>query len=81
MLAGLAAEFLCLGLLAGVLAAFAATAVEAALAKYIFNLDVVINTQVWLIAPPLCALVVTACGLLGTRPALRAPPVTVLQRA
>jgi putative ABC transport system permease protein len=81
ILAGLSAEFICLGLLTGLLAAFAATAVEAVLASLIFKMDIVVNPRVWLIAPLVCTVVVTACGLAGTRRALRTPPVTVLGRA
>lgn len=81
ILAGLSAEFICLGLLTGVLAAFAATAVEAVLASLIFKMDIVVNPRVWLIAPLVCTVVVTVCGLAGTRRALLTPPMTVLGRA
>ncbi|MEJ2761979.1 MAG: FtsX-like permease family protein, partial [Gammaproteobacteria bacterium] len=80
ILAGLAAEFLCLGLLTGILAAFAATLVEATLAQYVFKMDVVVNPLVWLIAPLVCTAVITVFGLAGTRRVLRTPPLAVLRR-
>lgn len=79
ILAGLGAEFACLGLLTGLLAAVAATGVEAALAHYVFRMDIIINPLLWLIAPLASTVVITACGLLGTRSVLRTPPLAVLR--
>ena len=80
ILAGLAAEFASLGLLTGILAAFAATLVEAVLAQHVFKMDVVVNPLVWLIAPLVCTAVITVFGLAGTRHVLRTPPLAVLRR-
>ena len=79
ILASLSAEFLTLGLIAGVLAAFAATVVELALAEFVFKIDIAINPWVWLIAPTVCTVVTVAGGLAGTRAALREPPMQVLR--
>ncbi|MEX2525769.1 MAG: FtsX-like permease family protein [Gammaproteobacteria bacterium] len=80
ILAGLIAEFVCLGLLTGILAAFAATVVEVLLAEYVFKMHIVINPLVWIIAPLASTLIITACGLLGMRSVLNTPPMTVLRR-
>jgi len=80
ILAGLAAEFICIGMIAGVLAAFSATLVEVVLAKYVFNMDIVINYLVWLIAPLACTAVILAAGLAGTWRVLSTPPMILLRQ-
>ena len=80
ILAGLTAEFLCLGLLTGLLSALAASAIALILAEYVFNIDAVINPAIWLIAPLSCCIIIVLAGLLGTRQALSSSPVTVLRR-
>jgi putative ABC transport system permease protein len=80
ILSSLVAEFLCLGLIAGVLAAFAATVVESILAKYVFRMDIIINPWVWLIAPVVCVMVIVIGGLAGTQKVLYTPPIVVLRR-
>ena len=79
ILAILTAEFLFIGLIAGVLAAISATLVEFILAKYVFNLEVTINFWVWLIAPLICTIVVVIGGLTGTRKVLNTPPIVALR--
>lgn len=79
ILGGLSAEFACLGLLTGILAAFAATAVEATLSHFVFRMDVTVDPLVWLIAPLVCTAVIVAAGLMGTRSVLRTPPLAVLR--
>ncbi|MBF8269454.1 MAG: FtsX-like permease family protein [Gammaproteobacteria bacterium] len=79
ILASLIAEFLCLGLAAGVLAAFAATIIEAVLAEFIFRMEIVINPWVWLIAPSICLLLIVSGGLAGTRKVLKTPPMVALR--
>lgn len=79
ILASLSAEFLTLGLIAGILAAFAATLVELALAEFVFKIDIAINPWVWLIAPIVCTVIIVAGGLIGTRAALKEPPMQVLR--
>ena len=79
IVASLSAEFFTLGMIAGILAAFAATIIELALAEYVFKIDISINPWVWLIAPIVCTVIIVAGGLLGTRSALREPPMQVLR--
>ncbi len=81
ILAGLAAEFVCIGLIAGILAAFSATLVEVILAKYVFNMDIVINYLVWLIAPLACTAIITTAGLAGTWRVLSTPPILALRQS
>ncbi len=80
ILASLAAEFVTLGLIAGVLAAFSATGVELLLAKFVLKIDVSINPWVWLIAPAICTLVILIGGLAGTRKVMNTPPMLVLKK-
>ncbi|MBT7950293.1 MAG: FtsX-like permease family protein [Gammaproteobacteria bacterium] len=80
ILASLAAEFITLGLIAGVLAAFAASAVELLLAEFVLKIDVAINPWVWIIAPVVSTLVIVAGGLIGTRKVLNTPPMLVLRK-
>jgi len=42
-------------------------------------MDIIINPLLWLIAPLASTVVITACGLLGTRSVLRTPPLAVLR--
>ena len=80
LLAGLLAEFACLGLIAGVIAGLTATVAEILLAEYVFNMDVVINPWVWLITPILCTSIIVIGGLAGTYKVLSTPPVLALRR-
>ena len=75
------AEFLCLGLAAGILAAFAASIVEVVLTEAVFRMDVVINPWVWLIAPLTCVSLIILAGLAGTRKVLKTPPIVALRNA
>ncbi len=80
ILAGLAAEFICIGMIAGILAAWSATLVEVILAKYVFKMDIVVNYLVWLIAPLSCTAIITIAGLAGTWRVLSTPPVIALRQ-
>lgn len=80
ILAGLTAEFVCLGLLTGLLSALAASAIALILAEFVFNIKAVINPVIWLVAPLSCCLIIVLAGLLGTRKALSSSPMTVLRR-
>lgn len=80
ILAGLTAEFVCLGLLTGLLSALAASAIALILAEFVFNIEAVINPVIWLVAPLGCCLIIVLAGLLGTRKALSSSPMTVLRR-
>ena len=81
ILSSLVAEFLCLGLAAGILAAFAASIVEAVLTHAVFRMDIVINPWVWLIAPLVCVTLIVFAGLAGTRKVLSTPPIVALRNA
>ncbi len=76
---GLIMEFLCIGALAGFLAAFSASFVELILAKFVFNMDIVVDYRLWLVAPVVCALIITVTGLAGTRRVLYTPPMQALK--
>ncbi len=77
--AGLIMEFLCIGALAGFLAAFSASFVELILARFVFNMDIIVDYRLWLVAPIVCALIITTAGLAGTRRVLYTPPMQALK--
>jgi putative ABC transport system permease protein len=76
---GLAVEFTALGTLAGLLAAFGATAVGWVVAEQAFELDYSLNPWLWLTGCIAGAAVVGFCGTLATRGAVNEPPVAVLR--
>jgi len=80
ILSTLTAEFICIGLIAGILSAFSATLVELVLAEFVFNMDITINYLVWVIAPVVCTAVIVVGGLAGTRHVLYTPPIVVLRQ-
>ena len=80
IIASLTAEFLTLGLIAGVIAAISATVVELLLAEYVLKIDIAINLWVWLFAPAICIFIVVIGGLAGTRKVLLTPPMQVLRK-
>jgi putative ABC transport system permease protein len=77
---GLIMEFLSIGLIAGVLAAISATLIEALLAKYVFNMSIIINIKIWFIAPLICTFIIVAVGMAGTRRVLFTPPIVTLRQ-
>lgn len=79
ILQGVAAEFLTLGSLSGVLAAFGATALGWALAHYAFKLDYGVSPLLWPLGLVAGALIVGVAGTLATRRAVSEPPVAVLR--
>lgn len=79
ILASLAAEFVCLGLAAGLLAAVAASIIEAVLSDMVFRMDIVVNPWAWLISPLVCVSLIVAGGLAGTRKVLNTPPIVALR--
>jgi putative ABC transport system permease protein len=76
---GLLAEFLTLGLLAGLVGAIAATATGAALALEVFDISYRINPWLWLLGAGGGAAGVGFAGWLGTRGVLDHPPVDSLR--
>jgi len=79
LVAGLLTEFGLLGLLAGLLAAFAASAAGLVLAREVFHLNYTINPLLWLIGPVAGALGIGLFGFLGTRRVLNVPPLATLR--
>lgn len=74
------AEFILIGLLAGTVAALAATGLGYALATRVFHLPYQFNPWLWVIALAAGVLGVTLAGWLGTRGVLRTPPLQTLGR-
>jgi putative ABC transport system permease protein len=79
ILKGIAAEFITLGALAGILAALGATAISYALSVEVFDLDFVPDASLWLTGLLLGAALVGITGTLATRRAVTEPPVVVLR--
>jgi putative ABC transport system permease protein len=75
-----AAEFLLLGMLAGVLGAAGATAIGWALAQHVFNIPFSANPRVWVYGIVGGALAVLVAGWIGTRETVREPPLTILRQ-
>jgi putative ABC transport system permease protein len=74
------AEFVLIGLLAGTVAALAATGLGYALATRIFHLPYQLNPWLWIIALIAGVLGVSLAGWLGVRGVLRQPPLKTLGR-
>jgi putative ABC transport system permease protein len=79
ILQGIAVEFIALGSLAGVLAAFGATAVGFVIAERVFQLDYTVDPLLWIAGLVVGSLVVGLTGTLATRKAVNEPPVVVLR--
>ena len=79
ILQGVAVEFLTLGSLSGILAAFGATALGWALAHYAFKLEYGVSPLLWPLGLMAGALIVGIAGTLATRRAVSEPPVSVLR--
>jgi putative ABC transport system permease protein len=77
---GLAAEFVALGLVAGVLAALVASAMGYILADRIFHFTYTPSVGLWLTAVAGAAGGIGIAGVWGTRSVLRYPPLRALQR-
>ncbi|WP_455198699.1 ABC transporter permease [Kaarinaea lacus] len=77
---GLAAEFVTLGSLAGLLAAVLASALGFGIANYVLELDYITNPWLWIGGLLLGGLGVGLAGILGTRQVINSPPLKVLRR-
>jgi putative ABC transport system permease protein len=75
---GLIAEFAVLGLLAGLIAAFAAQALAWVLAVQVFELPYGPRPLLWLVGAVAGGVIVTAAGWLSLRSVLKTPPRIVL---
>ncbi len=80
ILSGLIAEFVCLGLVTGLLSAVAASVIEIILAEFVFKIDIVVNPLIWIIAPISCCLLIVVTGLFGTREVLSSSPMTIIRK-
>lgn len=80
VLRGVAAEFVALGLLAGVLAATAASIAEYFLATELFNLKYDFDAAVWVLGLFAGALLVGLAGTLATRSVVSTPPAATLRQ-
>jgi putative ABC transport system permease protein len=81
VLSGVAAEFLAIGLLAGVLAASGATLAGYLLAENLFDLEYRFSPQLWLAGPLLGMLFVGVSGMVATWRVITHAPVNVLRTA
>jgi putative ABC transport system permease protein len=80
VLRGVAAEFVALGLLAGVLAATCASVAEYFLATELFDLKYDFDALVWGVGLGAGAILVGVAGTFATRSVVRTPPVTTLRQ-
>ncbi|MCL5669337.1 MAG: ABC transporter permease, partial [Gammaproteobacteria bacterium] len=81
LVAGLAAEFLLLGALAGLMAAFAASVLAYVLAERVLHLPYGFNVWIWLTGLAGGGAGVALAGVLGMLPATRHPPIATLRAA
>ncbi|HVC01314.1 MAG TPA: FtsX-like permease family protein [Steroidobacteraceae bacterium] len=79
VLKGVAAEFIALGFLSGLLAASGATAIGWLLARRLFSLDYTPDPKVWLIGVACGTVLVGASGTLAARRVVNAPPIEGLR--
>jgi len=78
---GLAAEFVLLGLLSGLVASVCAAAIGYMLATQVFSLDYHINIVLWFVGLFGGAVGIGLAGLLGTRQVLSKPPLQVIKNS
>jgi len=81
VLSGVAAEFLAIGLLAGILAASGATLAGFLLAENLFDLEYRFSLELWLAGPLLGMLFVGVSGMVATWRVITHAPVNVLRTA
>jgi putative ABC transport system permease protein len=75
------AEFAVLGLIAGLLGSFGATAIGWTLATRVFQLDFVWNAWIWVAGPALGLVCIVGNAWAGARAALSRPPMAALREA
>jgi putative ABC transport system permease protein len=81
LLAAQRAEFLVLGLIAGVLAAAGAVAIGWAVAEFVFHFSYRVNPWVWAAGPAAGLVCVGVNAWIGARRALNFPPLLALREA
>lgn len=79
LLDGLISEFVILGLLAGVLAAFCASVVAYVLATAVFELEYHFSPEIWIAGVVGGALGIGLAGVWGTRKVLARPPLSIIR--
>lgn len=79
VLQGVAAEFIVLGLLAGLLGALGASAIGYVLATQVFNLKYTLDFTVWWIGVVSGVLLVGLTGIAVTRSVVNSPPIMTLR--
>jgi putative ABC transport system permease protein len=79
VLQGVAAEFSALGFLSGTLAAFGATAIGYALARWVFSLQYTLDPWVWAAGLVCGTVLVGLSGTLATRRVVNTPPIITLR--
>ncbi|MDH3588174.1 MAG: FtsX-like permease family protein [Gammaproteobacteria bacterium] len=77
--AGLAAEFVALGLAAGIFAAFGASVVGGLAARQLFDLNYQLDPMLWLFGTLTGVVVVGISGVLAARGAVNTPPIRTLR--
>jgi putative ABC transport system permease protein len=77
--AGHLAEYTLLGLLAGLFAAAGSELIAWQLYSRVFQLDYAFQWPLWLLLPPIGALLIGAAGYWGTRHVVRRSPLAVLR--
>jgi len=80
VLRGVAAEFVVLGLLSGVLAATVASIAGYFLATELFSLKYSFDPKVWIAGLGFGALLVGLAGTLATRSVVNSPPIVTLRQ-
>jgi len=80
VLQGIAAEFVALGILSGVLGALGASVVGYFVATRLFNLEYSVDLWVWSVGLGFGVLVVGLSGTLATRSVINHPPVATLRQ-
>jgi len=81
VLAGVATEFVVLGMLSGLLAAIGASVGGWYLATELFNLEYHFDPTVWLVGIGAGALLVGGAGTLAARSVINQPPISTLRQA
>lgn len=81
VLAGVATEFVCIGLLSGVLAAIGASLAGYLLATQLFELEYTFSVALWLAGPAFGVALVSLSGMAATWRVITHAPVSVLRNA
>jgi len=79
VLYGVAAEFACIGALAGILAALGATVAAYVLATNLFDLEYHFSAALWLVGPAVGVLLVSAAGMSATWRVITHAPLNILR--